>query len=214
MKQLSKNPNLDKIVKKLQTKKTMTYTEIKKELKITDRAISRNLTYLLDEGTIEFTKEGREKHYRLSKNVGKIFERKIDVISSEYEIFCAEEIIENISNEEELFKKTGNALNALMQFALIKSIETGQNWLRMIDLTKFSHLTILELGDMLEVDKKDNVINITTDMQTMDNFKVIQEYVKNKNLKNKVDKFYRTLRKIYPKEIKALENSLKKGQST
>lgn len=213
MEQSSKSPNLDKIVKKLQAKKTMTYTEIKKELGITDRAVSRNLTYLLDEGTIEFTKKGREKHYRLGKKASKILERKINIFSSHYDVFVTKDFLDlDISNEKELFEESGKKINALILFSCLKSIETGQDWLRAINPMIIKHSIFFELASVINKETDTELDVSLSDLASMQYFKKINSHIKKNNLESKLKKSYKILSKMYPKEMKALDESLKESE--
>lgn len=130
----SKSKVPSEIIKLLQKRNIMRFTELKDALRISKPVLSHHLTILHDEKIIEFEKKGREKHYRLSKRLPNTFERQVGLFSIDYtnHLFLSNPSVEP-KTPEKIIDEISNNVSAFFLFTLLKSIQTGKNWFKAFD---------------------------------------------------------------------------------
>ena len=114
------------IIKLLRKNRTMRYVDIKNKVHVTDATMSKSLSVLVDEGTIEYEKKGREKHYRISDNIKNTFYRRMSVLSYDYCDYMIEEY--PTSTNEDFFETLEKKITPFLIFTVLSSIQTGENW--------------------------------------------------------------------------------------
>ena len=130
------------IVKMLLKHETMTYSEIKKKLEITDNAVSKHLSVLKKENKIEFKQEGKKKLYRLAKGADEEFDTQKVIFGEQYLAYLSGASITDIEKIHHLDDLTlsklmyeiSDNLSAFFLFIMLKSIETGRDWSEAFDL--------------------------------------------------------------------------------
>lgn len=137
----------DKIVKLLyknrEEKKTVRFTELRKKLGISKPVLSYHLGILKDENIIEFTQEGREKHYRLNEKSPKTLEMKIKDLYLSYVIHHDMVSPDPDDEPNDLLNWLSSIIGCIYLFFMLKSIETGRDWVTNIKLYDFEY-TLLE----------------------------------------------------------------------
>ncbi len=190
------------IVRLLQKKENerLRFTDLQKSLSISKPVLSLHLDKLEKEGTLVSIKEGREKFYMLSKNAFKRLDRRIDILSSNYNEFNIEDLLDNYDNDEEFYSRIGNRLSAWFLFSILKSIETGEPWTKSIDIPAFSIPVLFVLTNIIYKNKSpDEVHDILSDLD-MEKIKKTIEKTSKKNMSENLKPLYDTLHKLYPLE--------------
>ena len=187
----------------------LTFSQIREKLGMTDRAVSYNLSGLLDEKTIEFTKKGREKHYRIGSEASKITKRKVSLFSSE--VF---ETLPDYSEEgfdlNNLFQAVPRQILITWFFVMFKGIKQGENWLEGMDFKEYSRNMMHRLMDLISYPNESDELHDVLMSYDEINFEKIKKIIE-KDLKKKknFEKIEATFKQEYLKEYNLLENIYK-----
>lgn len=200
----------NKILKLLQKNKGMTYTQIKNQIGITDAAISKHLSELVKEKTIEFEKKGREKHYRIGKKSSETFDTKVALFSTTYFGY-----LWDMNPKEyrfgDLFSAVSDSVSAFLLYLILKSIKTGENWFSAFDseeiLRASSDFIIHGIFDKNQDLEELRRYLGKTDVDTF--VRRANQLSKNRKSGQLVDELFEILEERYPHEIKILESSFK-----
>ncbi|MEX0862672.1 winged helix-turn-helix domain-containing protein [Nitrosopumilus sp.] len=207
------------IVKLLQKKdiQRLRFKDIQEKIRVSKPVLSTHLKKLEKEKTIVSIKEGREKYYMLSKNVFKVLDRHVDVLSSNYSEYFADDLfIREYSDAEELYFEFSQKMSAILFYTVLKSMETGQDWTKAIDMRHFIIDALLLIPDFMTREKIPNELSdpLNETMVELD-FKNIKKHL-DKIFKNKtrlhLEPLYELLRKSYPYDFEVLDYSYKKPQ--
>lgn len=203
------------IVKLLRKEKNMKFTDLRQRLQISKPVLSKHLSKLEKQKVIESQKKGREKHYMLRSYALKIPERRIDVFSSNYNDYSMDNLLATTeyNSLEELFSKFTKKMNAIYLYTLLKSMETGRNWQRAIDMKQFSNIILLLITDFLYSDKKPDELSELIVESNEDLFEKIKPFIMKKNIRNKLKQLYETVQSLYPEETLIMEMSYKRPKS-
>jgi len=187
--------------------------DLQMKIGISKPVLIDHMRKLEKEGTIVWTKEGREKYYMLSKNMYKIPERQIDVLASNYNLFSNNELaFLDFNNKEKFYSEIGRKINAILFYSTLKSIETGENWINAIDTKEFTILLLYWILQSIHTDKTPDKLN---DLVELRDFKKIRAVLK-KSVKNGLGKnlkpYYDILQKMYPTEFEIMNYSFEKPQ--
>ena len=202
------------IIKLLMRNNTMTFTELQKWLKLSRPALSRHLAILREDETIEFEKKGREKYYKLKNIASKHLERNFDIISASYSEFFGYLLYESKhENFDDFIEFVNKKLNACFFFTIIKSLETGKNWLPAFDSKEMFGMTTDFVADMiLRMDTKPNKTYEKIEesrgmLESDESFTEFNKLIKTDDrLKKNLKKLRKIIEQKYSEEIKLLEN--------
>jgi len=210
---------ISEIVKLLQKKDTqrLRFKDIQEKIGVSKPVLSNHLKKLEKEKTVVSIKEGREKYYMLSKNMFKILERHIDVLSSNYSEYSGDNlIVRGYSGIEEMFQEFGRKMSIVLFFTILKSMETGQDWTKAIDMRPFILDALLMIPSyMTQEEIPNNLSDPLTDALVETDFKNVKKRLdkifKNKT-KDRLQPLYDLLQKNYPHEFEVLNHSYKRPQ--
>ncbi len=121
------------IIRSLSSEKELTFTNLQKILGVSRKTLSFHISELKKENSIEFEKRGREKYYRISDSISKLFDRQSVIFTNNY----LDHLVENPKikdKHQRMFDSIDRKLTSYFSFTIIKSIQTGQNWLESFDL--------------------------------------------------------------------------------
>lgn len=197
---------------KLLGNKERRFSELKDLLNVSKPTLWKNLTLLVNDGTIDYVKKGREKYYKIIDKPSKSTERKIPKLSFGYESSMSLWSLfyeTDKSSIKEAFGEIGNMLNSLFLFCLLKSIETGENWLEAFDpkASAKNSLMILLFGLLSETGVKAISFTPYLDKVNLEEFfkEINNKLMKDKKIQANLKQMFEVLKMKYPKEIKALE---------
>lgn len=219
MKKSRTDDTKEMIVKLLVKHGQLRYSEMKNKIGITDRAISNNLDFLVNEGTIESIKKGREKYYSLSKKAFDTWERRIDIFSSNYIGYLRKRWFFPNENESyktpvQAYEDIGKKITAFYLYTLLRSLETGKNWIDAVDSKLMFEdlasvmLDFIFIDEQIKGDSPINHILIVLGMKGWTEFfEESKEMIKKNKNNKKVEALFNELKKLYPDEFKALKQS-------
>lgn len=193
------------IIQLLVRSKTMTFTQLQNHLKISRPALSRHLSVLLKDETLIFTKKGREKHYKFGPNASKIPERQMHHLWLNYVYDAYDEFWDSELDLKEIIKEHGKKTNAFFMYAFMKSIETGIDWTKAVDIESLLR-GFIEIS-MPKILKKDELpLDIAEKSASVDMDEELPFLANNyfKNNKKPIKEFYKILEEIFPEEVKIL----------
>lgn len=197
----------EKIIRLLIQFETFTFTEIKNLLNVSNPVLSYHLKSLIDEKLIVFEKEGRKKHYRISKNILKKFDNRLTLISQNHNMLF-EMFLNNDSEDIEIkFSIISDMLSSMFLYTIIKGMQTGDNWYKGFDPKTMAEETLVEFTNIVlgkeHVKFPELVKYARHDMNEF--FKQINK-ISDAEKKNKIDLLYNKLKKRYPERISYLES--------
>jgi len=210
---------LSEIVRLLKKKdnQRLRFKDIQEKIGVSKPVLSKHLKKLEKEKTIVSVKEGREKYYMVSKNVFKILDRHIDVFSSNYSEYISDDlIIREYSDLKELFDRFSQKISPMLFYTVLKSMETGQDWTKAIDMREFIVCALFMIPDFMTRKKIPNKLSDPLNDVTVEmNFKSIKKQL-DKIFKNKTASYlkplYETLRESDPYAFEVMDYSYKKPQ--
>jgi len=194
------------IVKLLQQKGTMRFTELKTSLEISKPVLSYHLGILRDNKTIEFEKKGREKHYKLGKKASELFENQTSVFSIMLHSMYDEITPSEFTSLSELLYYLGDSTRIIFLFVLLKSVKTGKDWTQSFDSWEFFR----EAADLLvyglfgkNVDVEKLRLNINKDFDSF--LQDVSRLSKNKKNEPLIDELLERLEEMDPSRYEKLE---------
>ena len=203
-----KEPNSDTqnlIIKLLRKNETMRYSDIKKKVRVTDATMSKSLSVLINEGTIEYEKKGREKHYRISDKIKNTFYRKMSILSYDYCDYMVEEY--PISTHKDFFETLEKKITPFLMFTVLSSMQTGENWcssFKSDDLIRaLLNYMIADIFHELNI-SEEILLDSMSELKLEDYFTLVNKKIKHEH-QDKITLMYESLRKLYPNEIQKLE---------
>ncbi|AJM92188.1 winged helix-turn-helix domain-containing protein [Nitrosopumilus piranensis] len=221
MKKIRIDDTKQMIVGLLAKNKQLRYSEIKKELGITDRAVSNNLTFLINEKTIEFEKKGREKYYSLSKTAFYTWERKIGIFSSNYTSYLEKKWSwprgeEAYQTPTQAYEDINKKIGIFYLYTMLKSLETGKNWIDAVDTKRMFEDLAKVILDFIFVDQRTKQELFSEDMlMTLATegwekfFAETKKMIRANKNNEKLDLMFKELENQYPEEFGAIKQSEK-----
>ena len=193
------------IIRSLSSEKELTFTHLQKILGISRKTLSFHISELKKENSIEFEKRGREKYYRIGDSISKIFERQSVIFTNNY----LDHLVEDPKIKDEyqrMYDSIERKLTSYFSFGIIKSIQTGQNWLESFDLNVLLYMMISPMYNKIAEEGDDSdLIDTFNSLNWNEFFKKSNALSKlTKNRKN-IHNIYEKLKKKYPDEVKELE---------
>lgn len=199
----------DNIIKILQKNKTNRFTELKNILGVSKPVLSYHLKILKSDKTIDFTKKGREKYYRLTKTASNNIDRKIVMFGGSYRDLFAIGVGLGHETITDAYKDIGDRVNAYFLFSLLKTIESGKNWFRGFDSKDMGFSTINYLLNYIFLEKEAYYNDFIEPLVGKKNMsKLLDEINKPQNRKiilNRVKTLFEQLKILYPDHVKLLE---------
>lgn len=209
------------IVQMLVIQKSMTFTQLQNKLKLSRPALSRHLSSLMKENTLEFEKRGREKHYSLSKKAFDTWERKIGIFSSNYISYLEKKWSwpkedESYLTSIEAYEDIGKKIGIFYLYTLLKSMETGKNWIDAVNSKRMFEDLAKVMLDFLFLDERvkgelssDDILMTMGENDWKAFFIETKKMIKSKKKKKQLDTMFQELEKLYPQEFKAIKRSEK-----
>jgi len=193
------------IIKLLRKNKTMRYSDIKNKVMVTDATMSKSLSVLINEGSIEYEKRGREKHYKISDKIKNTFYRRMSVLSYDYCDYIIDEY--PLTTNEDFFETLEKKIIPFLMFTVLNSMQTGENWassFKSDDIIRvLLDYVILNIFYELEI-SEEILVNDLHELRLEDYFPLVKEKIKYKH-QDKITLMYESLRKLYPNEVQTLE---------
>jgi DNA-binding transcriptional ArsR family regulator len=174
------------------------FGDLRKELQISKPVLSEHLHFLLEEGSIISDKKGREIYYSLTSKAWERPDTRISLFTSTIQSYINGEITAWGSDDKKLQKlsekkilaELARKISACILFTQIKSAETNEEWYK--------------AGERFARDI-DALIKRRIIYPEFD-YKIWNEPLGQKDkLKSKIKRLYNALRKLYPEEMKVLE---------
>ncbi len=211
---------LSEIVRLLQKKENqrLRFKDILEKIGVSKPVLSNHLKKLEKEKTIVSIKEGREKYYMLSKNIFKIPDRRMDILSSNYSEYVSDYlIIREYSDIQDLFDRFSQKISPVLFYTVLKSMETGQDWTKAIDIREFLVTALLLIPDFMTRENIPNKLSDPLSEATVEmDFKNIKKHL-DKIFKNKTKRYleplYEALREKHPHAFEVIDYSYKKPQA-
>lgn len=196
----------ENIVRLLIQFKTSTFTEMKKILDVSNPVLSYHLKTLTDEKLIEFQKEGRKKHYRISKNILKKFDSRLTLISENHNMLFEMYLDADRKDTEIMFTVISNMLSSMFLYTIIKGMQTGDNWFKGFNPKEMAEETLVAFARIVlgeeHVKFPEMVKYARHDMNEF--FKQINK-LPGIEKKSKIDLLFNKLKERYPNEVEYLE---------
>lgn len=191
----------------------LTFSQLQDTTKVSRPALSNHLSKMVNDGILESTKSGRNKFYRLYKNNSNT-EQKITTLSTFYNVGFAQwlESKKNSHYIQDEYSNIGKFINAYFLFLVLKSLETGENWMKGFDSSILTHIVSKYLFQLLVGDNVElflNSFNIDKDLTRVLTKNMSQEIKETKSEK-KLSNWIKSLKEIYPTELKMIEEIMKK----
>lgn len=193
---------------------TMTYSEIKKTLGITDNAVSKHLSTLQKENKIKFKQEGKKKFYRLADGANKEIETQKMMFSEGYIAYISQTThtdIENIQPSDErtlseLMNEISDNISAFFLFIMLKSIETGRDWYDAFEPFELfgESMDLLTYG-MFEKNVVVEKLRVLLIRNRSEYFNKIHQLSRNKKNNTTLELLYEILEERYPDQIDYLK---------
>ena len=205
------------IIKFLAKNKIMTFGQIQEKIGISRPGLSRHLEVLLKEESIEYTKQGREKHYTLGKNATQIFKRKIELFAYNF-ITYAEKTLNSNKDEydeelepQEYYEKIISMIGTYFLFTMFKGFETGDNWFEGFHKDGLGIYVADAFGKNIikDFDMTDLPYYLTEDFDKF--FKEANKML-NKESKKKIKTWFKNLEHMQEQHFKILKESTKTKQ--
>lgn len=196
----------DEIIKLLKRQGSLRFTEIREYLDISKPVLSYHLGILKNEKSIQFTESGREKHYKLSPNISKKFERKMAIVSGNFNASFEADLDEFHSNLENGFEFIAEELSAIFLYTMIKGMKTGKNWIKAFDSKELAQMVLLYFNSKIFDDEKKikKLKQILLQKGFEDYFKEINK-ISNKLEKETINEIFEMLNEKYSGDVKFLE---------
>jgi len=199
------------IIAHLISKKEVTFTQLQKFLQVSRTTLSHHLSELQNDGSIEFTKKGREKHYRIKSGVKSNLERILITLSSHYKLDYTMKLEDRkeskLSNE---YKKMGKWINSYFMFLIIKSLKTGENWIEGFEHRGLAFITMNYLLSILFDQQPAPIDGWTqkTKEQLNESFKQMNEIIVENKLEERLESMMKVLSETYPENMKSIDFGL------
>lgn len=207
-----KDDTKNKILRMIMKNKATTYTQIKTELGITDAAVSRHISTLLKNKTIQFEKRGREKHYRLSDlPPSDKFELLVSSLGSSYALhyFLSNPSVEP-KTPENVIDILSNQVSALFLYSVLLSIKTGKNWFEAFNKTEmlWNSLDLLSHALFRKNIDPDELQDLSADYEIF--FKKVHQLSKNEKNVPLIDTLMECIEEKFPEQFEILEEKYDK----
>lgn len=201
------------IIQFLVGKESMTFGELQKELNLSRPTMTRHLSALLEDGTLVATKIGREKHYKIKKSAKTKLERKLVLLQSHYKSDFTNELKERDKSSQAIneYKKIGEWINSYFLFLVIRSLQTGDNWIEGFDHRGFSIITSNYLLSIL-YDSQPAPIQgwaLFTKEQLDTHFRDMKKLIKKAKLEKRLSSMNDKLEELYPKNTEFIKLIMK-----
>jgi len=193
------------IIKLIQNKGSLRFTDLLRSLKISKPVLSYHLRILQDDGTIEGIQKGREKHYIINKKAKKNFSRQRDIFSADYSDFADEQIIGPDHLPKDLFLITGQTLTALFLHTVVKSVETGKDWSKAVDVERFTSTILFPLMDYIYGNDIPDELSDAIASCDFSNIKKMLKDTKNPSIQDNINQLNLILEKLFPEEISKIK---------
>lgn len=187
--------------------KKMTFTRIQEEIGLSRPVLSQHLKKLQSEGIIEFEQHGREKHYRLGKKTPKLFDSQMKIFGSEY--YTDKNIyplFPHLLNNDDLVPYLTNKVSGLFLFLILKSIETGKNWINAFNVKKLETITLDTLIPNMIHEEPTEIIRLSG-LRSDEQYKELHKLLKNKKSKNEFINICKSLEEQIPDIIEILKKN-------
>jgi predicted transcriptional regulator len=196
----------ENIIRLLIQFKTSTFTEMKNMLNVSNPVLSYHLKTLTDEKLIVFQKEGRKKHYKISKNILKKFDSRLTLISENHNMSFGMFLDVYEKDTEIMFTVISDMLSSMFLYTIIKGMQTGDNWFKGFDPKQMAEETLVAFAKIVlgeEHIKFPEIVKYARhDMNEF--FKQINK-IPDIEKKNKIDLLYKKLKERYPERVDYLE---------
>lgn len=189
----------------------MRFTDIKKILNISKQSLSKNLSLLLKDNTIQFTKKGKEKYYKIKKTKTSALERNVIEYSTHYYMDLIDELEdkrEKGKKIEDLYNMLSTTLGVSFLYLVLKSLETGENWLSGLEPNKMAVLVTNYLMS-ITLEKpltKIRYVSLFTDEMMKVIFKDMHTILEMNNNIRELHNHTESLRKRYPTQMQLIDS--------
>ena len=203
-KEIRKFKEIDSKIIRLLGRKKMKFTELRTFLKISKPALSRHLERLRSHHKIAYVKEGREKHYFLAQKASGLIDVKIDLFMSKFEEHLIKSLNIDSANSQKILDMLGQKIRVFFLYSFLKSILTGENWLRAFNMKELS----LNAFSSLFVNYCFNSKNGMKEYRKskLESFEEeIKHLQRNKKLISHFEDLFEKLKQTYPDDFKILE---------
>lgn len=186
------------------------FTDIKNRLNTTKQSLSKNLKLLLEKDLIQAEKSGKEVYYEVKKTPNTLFERNIISFAIHYYIDLIEFLEDEREKEtqfEDLFGRLTTFLGAYFLYLILKSLQTGDNWLQAFQSNKMAALITNYLMSIILKKPLVNIhpLSLFNDEMTKKMLKDMHDILEKNNRVGNLEKYAEALRKKYPKQMQLID---------
>lgn len=188
----------------------MRFTELKNKLRISKPVLSEHLQKMLKDNAVEVAQRGREKYYSLNKGTSKTLERKIQDVYDGYTIRLALASPDPTEDPGELLRVMADTMSAIFLLYLLKSIETGKDWVKTVRISDFM-LESLEhiLAQITEEEEPFDEIDLEQLKDNDELFEKINKMITDKRKMKNVKILLNDLRHVFPGPMEILDAKIK-----
>jgi DNA-binding HxlR family transcriptional regulator len=140
----------------LRKNKTMRFTDLQREMKLSNNVLSKHLKKMKGEGKILSKKEGREVYYTLSENKSLFPEILIPSFYESMNEYVEESMVATASTDKQFLEKLSQKLSSLLLFSIFNSVRSGEDSVKYF---KFDELVRYVLYTMFQYMYKEKVPN-------------------------------------------------------
>ncbi len=187
----------------------MRFSDLQKTLGISKPVLSEHLKNLRENDNLSSFWDGRERYYVLHEKFYRLKERRIDNFSSNFlSDFTNKIMFHPPYTIWDLFDELGTKLKIFLIFCMLKSIETGQNWIDAVDLRSLSLPVLNKLAQELDSNNENEIeLDEVLFPMNVDNFKPLHSVLNKKIHKDNIKEIYDMLEDNYPEEMEMIDKA-------
>lgn len=201
----------EQIVRMLGRNEKMRFTDMGRKLGISKPVLSEHLHLLKKQHVIDSFWKGRERYYFLSNKIRKVPQRQIDIFSYNYLIASDLKLLfHDYDDCYEIFDEIAKKLTVFLIFSVLRSLQTGQNWLNAVDIKEFSRTVVDILANFIAESKESRteVLDELSELN-MSDFKPLHSILNKPIHKSNIRRMYEELWNAYPEEMELIKSSLR-----